>query len=107
MLVNITGEYCSLYGNFSPIVRIVIEFSKKYSNGLVHACPYVPQKKIGVENFPAEELLNKALKVFADTFKVKRGEYIATYTSRDRKGNVTFYFKSFVTVSQKKVKYRN
>jgi len=103
-LINLTGEYCSLYWNFSPIVRMTIEFTKKFTNDLIHACPDTQKKRLGVENFPANELLNKALSVFSDSMKMERGDYIAAYNSRDRKGNVTFYFKCFVTISQKKMK---
>jgi hypothetical protein len=103
-LINLTGEYCSVYGNFSPLVRITIEFTKKFTNGLIHECPYNPIKKIGVENFPANGLLNKALGVFADGLRLQRGEYIAAYNSKDRNGITIFYFKAFVTLSQKRLK---
>jgi len=46
--------------------------------------------------------LNEVLKIFPDAVKVDRGDYIATFMCKDRKGKVIFYFKVFVTVSQKR-----
>ena len=103
-LVNVTMEYCSVYGNFPLIVRLAIEFTKKFTNDMIHACPYTPRKKLGVENFPTNELSNKALNVFSDRIKIERGDYFAAYNVKDRKRKIIFNFKSLVTISQKRLK---
>lgn len=73
---------------------------------LIHACPYTPKKKLGVENFPTIELMKNALNVFSDFVKIERGDYMATYNVKDIKGNIIFRFRSFTTVSQKRLKGR-
>lgn len=106
-LVNVTIEYCSLYGNFPQIIRLAIEFTKKFTNDLIHACPYLPRKKLGVENFPTNELSNKALNVFSDRINIERGDYNAAFNVKDRKGKTLFYFKCLVTIAQKKIRIRS
>ncbi|CAG9807527.1 unnamed protein product [Chironomus riparius] len=102
-LVNVTMEYCSVYGNFPLIVRVAIEFTKKFTNDMIHACPYAPRKKLGVESFPTNELANKALNVFSDRINIERGDYFSAFSVKDRKGIIIFNFKGLVTVSQKRM----
>lgn len=102
VLVNLTGEYCSFYGRLLPVVQIAIDLANKYQKNLFHQCPYTPGDRLGLVNFPGNEVINKISNFFPGYFKVGRGEYTGTYRSKDRNGNTIFGFKGFVSVSQKK-----
>ena len=102
VLVNLTGEYCSFYGHLFPVVQIVVDWMNKYQDNLFHKCPYIPGDRLGLVNFPGNQVANKLLNFFPDYFKVGRGEYTGTYRSKDKNGKTIFGFKGFVSVSQKK-----
>lgn len=102
VIVNITVEYCSKFGNFGPLLAIAFEWFKTFANNVIHACPYTPIKHFGAENIPVNKLLNQALDLFPGVIKIERGEYLGMVIVRDRDGRKVFYIKTVATVSQRR-----
>lgn len=102
VILNVTIEYCSMYGKFTPLISIAFEWVKDFTNNIIHPCPYHPVKHFGIENFPLHRLLNEALDIFPGVIKIDRGEYMGITTVKDRKGRKVFYVKTLTTVSQRR-----
>ena len=102
VIINITVEYCSMFGNFAPLIAVAFEWVKSFTNNVIHTCPYTPVKHFGLENIPLNKLLNQALDMFPGAIKIDRGEYIGMVTVQDRDGRRVFYVKTVATVSLKR-----
>jgi len=102
ILVDITGEYCSLFDNFSPIIKYIVEWINKSQNSSLHACPYTPGERIGVMNLNVNQLVNQLLNFFPKFVNIGPGDYITTIITKDRNGKIMYNFKIFVSVSQKR-----
>ncbi|KAL7023377.1 hypothetical protein ACKWTF_012576 [Chironomus riparius] len=96
-MMNITFDYCGSYNNLPPYIHIIFNIYKKYSNNLIHECPYAPKKRIGLENLPLDVLS----KVFA-VVNFQRGDYKAVIDVRDDNENLIIHVDNYLTVSQKK-----
>lgn len=100
-MMNVTFDYCGSYEHIPPYVRIIFEIYKKYSNNLIHECPYESQKHVGIENLPLE--------IFARVFAVanfQKGDYKATINVRDINDKLIIQVNSYMSISQKKVQNR-
>jgi hypothetical protein len=97
VMFDTTFEYCSSYGHLPPFVAAVFAIIEKNSKNLIHQCPYIPAKKIGVQNFILE-YTSPILTVV----NFQRGDYKALFFMRDKKNNLIFYFHSFISINQKK-----
>jgi len=98
VLFNLTFEYCSSYNNLPPLIHIIVEYINNFSKNFIHACPYTPQKHIGLENFP----LDANIPIFA-LINFQRGEYKSSLYSRDKKGRPIIYVNLLFTVSPKRI----
>lgn len=98
VLLNITVEFCSSFGSFPPYLVSLFDVLKKYTKDFIHPCPYKPTKEMGIHEYPFE-------KNFASLSLVNfpRGDYLSIYNCNDRKGKLIFFFKTFSTISNKRV----
>lgn len=97
VIFNITFEYCSSQKNIPPYVNHLFDIFKKNSNNLIHPCPYEPQKKLGIDNFPFE-----ANNIVMTLIRFKPGEYVRTYMGKDKGGKLVFYVRCFSSMGNKK-----
>lgn len=102
-LFNISFEYCKSYGNFPIILKIIFDQFKQFANNLIHSCPYEPQKRLGLENFPANKITSMVLEQLNKIIKVYQGDYTAEMYITDKKGKLIFFFKCTVSVVPKRV----
>ena len=105
ILLDITGEYCSLFHNFSPIMKFIVDYINKYQAvPTFHSCPYESGESVGVINFNANQLLNQVLSFFIN---MESGDYLCTFIAVDKAKKLLYSVKVFVTVSQKRSNKRN
>ena len=97
-IFDVNFEYCSSYGSLPPLVHLIFEVMKKYSNDLIHACPYAPQKRLGVENAPVD-----ALSPLLTVMNFQLGDYKTVTAIRDRKGKLIFYINVYLSLSRKRI----
>lgn len=95
--LNITFEYCSAYSNLSPIVQLGIEGMKNFAKDLFHRCPYLPKKRIGVENLPMAFGLP-----FISLMNIPRGDYKTVFSIRDQNNELIFNVQLLGTIAQKR-----
>jgi hypothetical protein len=107
ILVDISGEYCSLFNNFSPIVKFIIEWINKSQNSSFHSCPYLPGEKFGVVNLNVNQLVNSVLNFFPKFINIGPGDYVITINTKDRTGKMIYHFKISLTISQKRPNKKN
>jgi len=99
VMVNTSFEYCSANEGLPPRLKIVFSYLEKYSNDLIHACPYPPRKGFGVENFivdPQSPILGLV--------NFQRGDYKSSVYIRDKQNQMIFYSHSFYSISLKKAR---
>ena len=94
---NMTLEYCSSYENLSPIVQLFIEGLRNFANNLFHACPFMPRKRMGVQNMPMAIGLP-----LISLINIPRGDYRTVISIRDQKKEFIFNVQLLGTVSQKR-----
>ena len=97
VVLNVTFEYCSSFGNAHPFVQLILNTFKKYSNNLIHRCPYVPQKRIGLEKWP----FDANVPIMA-LIQHQKGDYKITFDCRDKQGKLIFFVHTHAWVAQKK-----
>jgi len=97
ILLNYTFEYCSSYDNLPPFVSVILKIFSTFSPGFIHPCPYLPMKKVGVENLPVEMI--DGILMFVN---FKRGSYVSSFDIRDKNGEFITYSHNYFTVSQKR-----
>lgn len=99
VLYNITFEFCSSYKDLPPYMNFILNAFKKYSNNLIHACPYKPENGIGIVNYPMEANI-----AFMMVMNYPLGDYLNSYYGKDKQGNLIFYIKTYSTLSQTRVR---
>ena len=97
ILFNYTFEYCSSYDHLPPFFHIVVEYIKTFSKNFIHACPYTPQKRFGLENFPFDANIP-----VLSMINFQRGEYKSSMYTKDKRGKLIIYVDFLLTVSQKR-----
>jgi len=97
VVLNVTFDYCSSFGNAHPFVQLILNTLKKYSKNLIHRCPYSPQTRIGVEKWP----FDANIPVMA-LIQHQKGDYKITFNAKDRHGKLIFYVHIYAWVAQKK-----
>lgn len=96
---NFSFEYCSSYKNLPPYMSFIVNAFKVYSNNFIHACPYKPDKGIGIVNYPMEANI-----VFMMVLNYPLGDYLNSYSCKDKEGKLIFYVKTHSTISQIRAK---
>jgi hypothetical protein len=97
ILFNYTFEYCSSYEHLPPFFQIVTGYIKTFSKNFIHACPYNPQKRFGLENIPFDANLP-----FLALANFQKGEYRSVLHSTDKKGKLIIDVNFLFTISQKR-----
>lgn len=92
---NITFEFCSSFTKLPTFISVVTEIVNRFNNNLIHACPYKPKSKIGVENFPVGVFVP-----FYAFINVSRGDYIVTLNCLDNNNKLVFKIGAYLTYSQ-------
>lgn len=97
VVFNISFEYCSSNGNAHPFLGFFINLLKTFSSNLIHACPYNPANKIGIDKWffegsgPSVPLI-----------KQRKGDYKASVNCKDKEGNLIFYFNIYCLFTPKR-----
>lgn len=94
VLFNVTFDYCKSYKYPPPFVNLLFDIFKKYTDTLLHACPYEPIKRMGIESIPFES--QGPVMAFL-SFKV--GDYHVHFSGADKKGRSIFFMNLFFTMS--------
>jgi len=95
--VDIHFEYCSSYNNLPPYASILFGVVKTFSKDLIQPCPYVPRKRLGVENFPVD-----SLSIFLTAYKPNLGNYKTSIYLYDRKGKLINFYIFYSSLSRKR-----
>lgn len=98
-MFNTTIEFCTTIENLPPLFKVMFDIFKKYSNNLVHPCPYVPAKKIGVIAMPFDG--NDPTLALANFLP---GDYKGSFICKDQKGKLIFFIDIYISMSTKKFK---
>ena len=81
-------------------IKLLVSLIEKSSTNLIHECPYLPTKEIGIKNF----IVNSNLLPAVAFFGIKSGEYLATLTFVDKKKELVFKTKIFCLLEKEKYK---
>ncbi|KAL7023376.1 hypothetical protein ACKWTF_012575 [Chironomus riparius] len=102
LMINTTFEYCSSYNNLNPFIKAMFSFVNTIEKDLFHECPYLPTKKIGVENLPFDGLVP-----LLSIANFQRGDYKMWVTVRDRNDKLINFINILMAVSPEKNKKIN
>lgn len=83
VLFNYSFEYCKSFEKLPPLVNFVANYINTNVGDNIHACPYLPQKRYGIENL----LIDANAPIFAIA-KFQRGEYFSYLHVNDKDGNL-------------------
>lgn len=97
VLFNMSFEYCSSQKNIPPFLSQMFEIFKKHSNNLIHKCPYIPEKRIGLEELSFDSGLT-----FLSLLNFRFGDYEHIYTAKDRNVKLIFYVCNYVWIGIKR-----
>ncbi|KAL7025791.1 hypothetical protein ACKWTF_013634 [Chironomus riparius] len=100
VILNITVEFCSSFSNMPPIVKLILSLIEKSASNLIHECPYLPSKEVGIQNF----IVNSNLLQVVVFLGIQSGEFLATITITDKKGDLVFKVKIFCVLEKEKFK---
>lgn len=100
VILNITFEFCSSLLNMPPLAKLILSMIEKSSLNLIHDCPYLPVKQIGIKNF----IVNSNLLPVVAFLGIKSGEFLATITILDKKKELVFMVKIFCILEKEKFK---
>jgi len=90
-------EYCNGFGNFAPLINIIVDSVKKYSKNLVRSCPYPPNISMELLNLPSD-MFSSVLSIVP----IPRGDYIFNVDLFDQNKKRFYYFSLYISLSQKK-----
>ena len=97
-LQDVKFEWCSSYTNLPAYIRVIFGFFKQHSNNLFHACPYVPRKNIGIQNYPLE--VNP---ITLSVLNYQLGDYKTSVTITDKNGKLIFFLNLYTNISRKRL----
>ena len=103
VVYNITTEYCSSFANLPPFIKIAMSLVEKSSSNLIHECPYLPVKEIGIKNF----IINSNLLPLVALLGIQKGDILMTATYTDEKGDLIFKVKIFCLLEKERIRKKS
>lgn len=99
VLINTTFEFCESYHNLNPFLKAIINTINNYQKDSLHECPYYPQKRMGVESFPIDNVMP-----MLSMINFQRGDYKLWVQSRDKKNKLINYIRLTFAISAAKLR---